>query len=508
MRSLSLLALVALFSLAGAEDEEPELLTVAERTNWEATSRHAEVMEFCQKLAAQSPNVYVTSIGKSKEGRDLPLLVIANPPIKTPAEAKQTGKAVVMAFANIHAGEVEGKEALQMLARELALPKPHPLLDKLVILLNPIFNADGNEKIDPKNRTHQGGPAGGVGVRANADGMDLNRDFVKLRSAEAQAMVKCWNEWDPLLIVDCHSTNGSYHRYLITYDGPRHPAADGAIRQQTGKALLPGVTTRLKKLGGWESFYYGTFNQDRSAWNSYPPLPRFAIQCASVRNRFGILSEAYTYAPFKDRVRATRDVAEHATELKKLCAEADARAAAAGEPLVLRYRTAPCEGRFNILGYVEERREGERRGRPTDQPREYPCVYLGACEPTLTVTRPHSYLIPPDQAATLEVLRKHGITVTELKEAREANIERFMIAKVKTENNPFLGGKQVLVEGEWKPDKATIHPGWFEVKAGQRLGNLACFILEAQADDGVVAWDLLGEVIAEGKAYPVLRRVK
>lgn len=516
MRSFSLVVLFGFLSIVGADDAKPDLLTVAERTNWDATSRHAEVMDFCKKLAAQSPNVQLTIMGHSKEKRDLPLLIIANPPISTPEEARKSGKPVVMAFANIHAGEVEGKESLQILARELTLPKPHPLLDKLIVLLNPIFNADGNEKIDPKNRPYQGGPAAGVGVRHNADNLDLNRDFVKLRSPEARALVKCWSDWDPLLIVDCHSTNGSYHRYLITYDGPRHPAVDAEIRSLTEKALLSDLTARLKKLGGWDSFFYGSFNRDRTSWDSYPPLPRFAIQCASVRNRFGILSEAYTYAPFKERVLASRDfvranfdyIADHADAVKKLCAEADGRATAATEPLVLRYRSVPSPGRYNVLGYVEERKEGERRGKPTEKHMEYPCTYLGACEPTLTVKRPVAYFIPPDQTVALEIVKLQGIEMTELKAPREAHIERFMISKVKSENNPFLGGKQVLVEGEWKPETMTIPAGWFEVKAGQRLGNLACFILEAQSDDGVLAWGFLGDSIAEGKACPIVRRLK
>ncbi len=102
-----------------------------------------------------------------------------------------------MAFANIHAGEVDGKEALLALARDLTDKKGHPLLKDLVILLVPILNADGNEKIDPKNRPGQNGPTDGVGIRENAQGFDLNRDFVKLDSPEVRALVKLFNTWDP-----------------------------------------------------------------------------------------------------------------------------------------------------------------------------------------------------------------------------------------------------------------------------------------------------------------------
>src|SRR5262249_42546069 len=146
-----------------------------------------------------------------------------------PEEAAKSGKLVVFAFGNIHAGEVDGKEALLALARDLALAKERPLLKDLVIVFAPLFNADGNERIDKNHRTHQNGPAEGVGIRETAAGPDLNRDFIKLESPGVRALVPSLNQWTPAVVVDTHTTNGSLHRYTLTYDGPRNPAADPAL---------------------------------------------------------------------------------------------------------------------------------------------------------------------------------------------------------------------------------------------------------------------------------------
>ena len=59
---------------------------------------------------------------------------------------------------------------MQHLARRIVLGDLRPLLDKLIILIAPIYNADGNEKINVNNRTAQNGPLGGVGVRENSKG--------------------------------------------------------------------------------------------------------------------------------------------------------------------------------------------------------------------------------------------------------------------------------------------------------------------------------------------------
>ena len=83
------------------------------------------------------------------------------------------------------------------------------LLDHIILLVAPIYNADGNEKIDINNRTAQNGPASGVGTRENAKQMDLNRDFMKLESPEARGLIEnVFNRWDPHVVMDLHTTNG------------------------------------------------------------------------------------------------------------------------------------------------------------------------------------------------------------------------------------------------------------------------------------------------------------
>src|SRR4029079_9388308 len=205
--------LLALLVMPAFSDDS--LLTVAEKSEFQATSKHAEVVELCQRLAKASPRVKYSEFGTTSEGRKLPLLVIADPPIGTPAEAAKSGKAVVLVFANIHAGEVDGKEGVLMLARELAEAKDSPILKNVVTLIVPDLNADGNDKFGVQKRNSQEGPAQGMGIRENSVGLDLNRDFIKLESPEDTALVQLINQWDPAIIVVCHTTNGSLHRHLI-----------------------------------------------------------------------------------------------------------------------------------------------------------------------------------------------------------------------------------------------------------------------------------------------------
>src|SRR5262249_13976749 len=301
--------------------------------------------------------VRLGELGKSVEGRKLPLVILADPPVGTPQEAAKSGKPVVFAFANIHAGEVDGKEALLMLARELATAKVRPLLKELVVVLAPLFNADGNEKIAATNRGHQEGPKEGVGVRENAQGFDLNRDFVKLETPEVRALVRFLNRWNPALVLDCHTTNGSRHRYTITYEGPRNPASDPNLVETVRDKLLPDVTARLEKKSGYKSFFYGNFSRDRTRWETVPATARYSTHYLGLRHCLGILCESYVYAPYRDRIHATRDfvrccfehVAENKEQITKLLHDARTHGGSAPE-VAVRHRSVPTPAPARLLG--------------------------------------------------------------------------------------------------------------------------------------------------------------
>src|ERR1044072_4430121 len=193
--------------------QDNQLKSHAEQTNFEETSRYDDVIKFISELQTRSDLLRLETFGTSQEGRALPLMILADPPIATPREARASGKPIVFIFANIHAGEVEGKEAMQHFARRVLTADLRTLLAKTILFIAPIYNADGNEKISMDNRTEQNGPVGGVGRRENAKGLDLNRDYMKLESSEAQSLVRLMNCWGPHMTVDLHTTNGSYSGY-------------------------------------------------------------------------------------------------------------------------------------------------------------------------------------------------------------------------------------------------------------------------------------------------------
>ncbi|HEV3255711.1 MAG TPA: M14 family metallopeptidase [Gemmataceae bacterium] len=488
----------------------PPLLTIAERSGFTATARHTDVVAYCKRLAELSPLVRLGELGKSGEGRRLPLVILADPPVSTPEQAARSGKLVVLAVGSIHSGECDGKEALLMLAREMATAHQLPLLKDLVLVFAPLVNADGNERRG-KHRPHQAGPPL-VGTRCNAEGLDLNRDYVKLETPEVRALVRFFNRWDPAVFIDCHTRNGSYHCYAVTYEGPVCPAGDPRVISLVRDELLPEVSRRLEKRSGCKSFFYGNFSADRNCWKPGPALPRFGTNYLGLRNRISILSESYPYAPYRDRVLATRDfvreifeyAAENQAKLRALLADAReaVQEAHPGEELVaVRHRMTALPGLRTVLGYGEQ-----PDGSPptaTSSPRAYRLQYLGLAEPTLSVRRPRAYLLPP-WAEVIENLQWHGIAVDELRQDVDLDVEVYRIDKVKK-----LGVDQqrqfIEVEATRRKERRRIPAGTVVVRTGQPLGTLASYLLEPQAEDGLCAWGFFEAGVQAGRDYPVLR---
>src|SRR5688500_6128503 len=105
--------------------------TRAERTGYRETSRYDDVLAFLDSLRALGAPIRVDTMGRSAAGRAIPYAIASRPLVRTAAEARQLGGPVVFVQGNIHGGEVEGKEALLALLRDLALARVPNALDSV-----------------------------------------------------------------------------------------------------------------------------------------------------------------------------------------------------------------------------------------------------------------------------------------------------------------------------------------------------------------------------------------
>ncbi|GMR13338.1 MAG: M14 family metallopeptidase [Gemmatimonadota bacterium] len=519
----SLLALTTVAAACAPETPPPDLsdlVTRAEATDFVETSSYQDVMDFATALAEADDRVHLTSFGTTFEGRSMPLLVIGSDD-PSPEAVRASGKTRIYLQGNIHAGEVAGKEALLMLLRDWVKGEYPDWTESAVLLVAPIYNADGNERMALTNRPRQNGPVGGMGQRPNAQGLDLNRDHMKLASPEARAVVRLMRDYDPHVAVDLHTTNGTHHAYYLTYAPPLHPDTDAGIIELLRGDWLPSVTRTIKEKHGWDYYYYG--NSSRSVpegeaprWATFDHRPRFNNNYVGLRNRFAILSEAYAYATFEDRVMASlyfveeilNYAHEHGTEIRRITAEADARSVV-GMSLSVRSQLVAAEEPVTILmGAVEEEEHpetGEVMLRRLDVSNPVERIEYGTFAATERVTAPATYILTSELSDIVDVLNLHGIRTKKTSTETTLTVQEFVVESTKVSVRPFQGRQEREVWGAYREMERTFAPGTTMISVAQPLGLLAFQLLEPRADDGFLDWAMLDRFVEVGSPYPVVR---
>jgi len=353
------------------DPEEP--FTFAEVSGWGLdglTASSQEVVDYCIKVANLSNGRlrYVVA-GYTAMGKPIPMLVMGNPAPKDRAEKESRGLSSVFINCNIHSGEVEGKEAALIFARECALGRYDDLLSKIVVLLIPNMNADGNDYLGTWRSGNDG--MGGSqpngpklhGTRYNSQGLNINRDFSKIEAVESRVIYRVFNEWNPVMYLDAHATNGTRFRHAQTYSWGLNPNTDEDLMRYNRTTFIENVFgpnssfgrllgSRDMEMGG-ETItleptaipYGGSFagntarfgpdplvpgnfiisadlsdefvaspnandpgvsstiqNGNSITWATYGDLPRHTTNLAAMGNRLALLLEAYSYAPYRYRV--------------------------------------------------------------------------------------------------------------------------------------------------------------------------------------------------------------
>ena len=534
-------------------------LTRPERTDYAETSRYDEVIAYMKQMAAVNPNIHLTTYGYTTEGRPLPLAVIGAPG----ASAEQvlaTNKTRVYIQGNIHAGEVEGKEALLWLLRSIAKGERNAWLKTTVLLINPIYNADGNERVSVSNRGSQAGPVGGMGTRETAQGLDLNRDGTKMETAEARSMAGLLTRYQPHVAMDLHTTDGSSTSgFNMTYETSLNPNNSRAQTSLLRDVLLPEITKNVKAKHGSDWFYYGgvSGSGEQRAWRSDAELakPRYTSTYYGVRNILGLLTETYSYASFKTRIVETywfleeslSYVASHGETVRDVVAKANAESII-GQQLAVRQQLVKAPALQKIVfaptisvrnPYVADR---PYRLRPDGQDRaavtSEMLPFYGTAEPTETTLAPRVWVVPMSAAAAatpapapggfgggrggaqgtptqrmmatvIDRLEAHGIRYRVTTAEQPFSGDRFKIATNTVETREYQGAhKGRTLTGAWEATEQTLPAGSLVIPMDQPLARLAFILMDPRSDDGFMWWNLLDAVLGQSPApgyYPVLR---
>ncbi|NIK50594.1 M14 family metallopeptidase [Xanthomonas arboricola] len=512
------LSLLLLTTAPAALAAEP-LTTQAERSGFAQTGRYDEVIALCDAFAQRYPQaVRCIEFGTTPEGRPMKALIVSTSGALDADSAALRKLPVVLVQGGIHAGEIDGKDAGFLALRELLDGKTGKgVLDKLVWVFVPVFNIDGHERFGTWNRPNQRGPEQ-MGWRTTAQNLNLNRDYLKADAPEMQAMLRLVQQWDPLMYVDLHVTDGAKFEHDVSVQVEPVHAGDATL-QRDGTRWRDAVIADLSRQGSLPLPYYPSFVHEDDPTSGFADdvsPPRFSHGYFLLRNRFGMLVETHSWKTYPVRVRVTRNAivsvlqqaARNGARWRADALAADQRATRlAGEMEPLSFAAGPAARTVAFRGYAYTRTPSPISGAlmtryDETRPQLWKVPLRDQIKPDVVVDAPRGgYLVPAAQAALVaEKLRLHGIAFDTIATTAAHRVQSFRADKATFAARSNEGHQNLEITGQWRDETRTVPAGSLFVPIAQARSRLVMAMLEPQAPDSLLQWGLFNTAF-ERKEY-------
>ncbi|MGE4288913.1 MAG: M14 family zinc carboxypeptidase [Salinivirgaceae bacterium] len=484
------------------------------------TLTYQELITAYQALAKTSPRYKLLEYGKTDAGHPLHLLVISNYKEFDPKVLRNDNMRIVLINNGIHPGEPAGIEASLQFAAELGNPKSeyNTYLKNTVVCIIPSYNIGGMLNRSPYHRAQQDEPEA-CGFRGNARNIDLNRDFMALRSENAQAFTDIFHEWKPDVFLDTHTTDGSDHQYTITLVTTAHQDLPPALGTYLDKTMRPALYKMMEEKSVYLMCPYVT------VWNNIPDngfeqlmeSPRYSTGYASLFNTLAFMTENHIFKPFEDRVKSTLDfmycllefTSNNAEDIKKYREQATEQLKKQ-DSFVLQWKLdSSSYENLMFRGYEASYPPSKLTGEPLlfydqNKPFTKAVKYYNHWAPELSVDAPKYYIIPQAWKEAIKRLDWNKVELLRLTEDVSLDLEMYYIDDFKTTNTPYNGHYlHYDVKVSSKTMKVDFYKGDYLVPVKGRETAYIIQALEPQAPDSYFAWNMFDDILQSREYFSV-----
>jgi hypothetical protein len=405
-------------------------------------------------LAASNPaRLRFMEFDRSDGGTPMHIGVVSAEGTFDADKAKAERRPVLLLNNGIHPGEPEGIDACMALVRDICLAEdPFKWLGGAVLVFLPVYNVDGMRNRGNSSRANQDGPEA-FGFRGNARHLDLNRDFIKAASREAQAFHALFSRWDPDVLVDTHTSNGADYQHVMTLIATQPDKLGGGCGEFLRHTMLPKMYAGMEARGYAMCPYVNPIRQiPDDGIADFLDTPRYSTGYAALHHTIGFMPETHMLKPYPVRVdgmRALLDVVleivrqDGSTIRARRAADRASFCAAARAPLIWE-RDDSRVSSFPFRGYKAEvlpsrighwKRLRYRQQAPWQ--REIP--YFDRFRPVVDAALPRAYLLPQAWREVADRLAGNGVTLLPLLADRFFNAEAWYLSSVDKRPQPFEG---------------------------------------------------------------------
>lgn len=482
-----------------------ELGNQNQTTTWEAC------IVFYEALARRYPNVLQFSqIGVSDAGIPIHAGVVSADGVFDREQIRQAGRAVFFNNNGIHPGEPEGIDACMALVRDLCLePERLAALGSAVYLFIPVYNVDGSCNRGDTSRVNQDGPEA-FGFRGNSLHLDLNRDFIKCDSLNAQLFNRFFTAWDPDVMVDTHTSNGADYSYTMTLIHTQADKLGGGLGAFLRESMLPAIYRGMDERG-WPTCPYVNpvhVSPDQGIAD-FLEVPRFSTGYAALNHTIGFMPETHMLKPFKDRYESTRALLDvtlaftvaNAPAIQALRRQARQPAGGRAHWPVRWKLDETRRSRLRFKGYAPVYSASllgdyQRLAYDRDQPWEREIDYFTHFAEETVVPAPVAYVIPQAWRAVVERLDWNGVRMERLAAPRTVQAQVSRIQGVQSRPGAYEGHMfhdEVALEKTVQTMELRAGDWW--VPLDQDKARYVVETLEPQAHDSFFRWGFFNSIL-------------
>lgn len=490
-------------------------VSISHDTDKNSTATYQEAIQFYQKLAQNSPQVALKTYGATDSGFPLHLAILSKDGDFSPASIRAKNKRILFVNNAIHAGESCGVDATMMLFRDILEDKKmQDYLEHVVLVAIPFYSIGGGLNRGAYSRVNQNG-AKEHGFRGNAKNLDLNRDFIKADSKNAQTFNQIYTEWSPDVFIDTHTSNGADYQYVITLIATQKEKLDANLASYLENEMLPDLYEGMKKNNYEMTPYVYAMNTPENGIIGFLDLPRYSSGYAALHNSLSFTSEAHMFKPYQDRVKSTYIFIE--TVLKKtnqdfrkikIARDKAIENTVNKKKFALNW-TLDTDKKDSILfkGYQAKYKISEISGLKRmyyDRKAAYKkyIPYLNTYKTTLEVEKPVAYIIPQAYHEVIERLHWNGVKTSRLSKDIKLEVEMYRIQDYQTSKSAYEGHyNHYKVSVKTQTRKWQYHKGDYVVFTNQKMNRYLVETLEPEAPDSYFNWNFFDGVLAQKEYF-------
>ncbi len=487
--------------------------TPFEKSQKQATATYPEVIKYYQELDAKYDQAKLISYGPTDFGEPLHLLVLSKDQTFDPATIRKQDKRILLINNGIHPGEPEGIDASMMLSRDLL--KNNKLPQNVVICIIPLYNIDGSYNRSSTSRANQNGPLA-YGFRGNSRNLDLNRDFIKTDSKNSASFQQLFNEWNPEIFVDTHTSNGADYQYTMTLIPTQKDKLNPVLAKYLTSEMVPALYKQMASKGYELIPYINSIEETPdSGITGFLEPARFSTGYAALHNVIGFMPETHMLKAYDKRVDATYKLLETYIAIVSRDAKQIGLNKQQADQQVAAQQDFPLEWKLNkdlfdsifFKGYTAKQKPSgvsaeDRLYYDRKAPYKKFIRQWNNYEPAVTVSKPVAYVIPKAWSKVVELLKLNGVVIQQLSADTALNLEMYYIKDYKTMPAPYEG-HYIHSAVKLNPVKQTVtfYKGDYIVYVNQAKNRYIVETLEPQGTDSFFNWNFFDSILGQKEHY-------